>query len=540
MIFKQMKKFSIAAMASIALLGGCNEAEFLRENPKDAIYAENLFVDYTGFRMAVNALLDFPRQERADMIQSAELGTVWKIGVDNGWANTELSWTRGLSRYSVDLNPEMQLINRDTEGRDGLFLILYRAISSANTIISRAENAAVDWQGASPQQAEANKSLIVAHARLIRAWAYRHLALTFGAVPLNTEEINGLTYRNDWQRNSVEEIQAQILEDLTFAEAHLPEHSTDVLVLPRAVAQHYLAELHLWMGNPALAEEAALRVAQNPNYALITERYGVRRQEPGVPFMDQFHQGNVLPSQGNTEAIWVFPNSDVIDYLGARANSMRRSWTPNYSAYAPYTPENGGRGIGRLAITAWAFSIYEPQDDRFSEFAVRKAYTGYDGETIETTMAPEDMAINNNRWASTRKWDWTYTDPDLWNATHSFNDQPYLRLAETYLLLAEAQLALGKTADAATWINRVRQRSNASPIGAGEVTLDFILDERSRELITEEHRRETLVRTGTLVERTRRYNPIASNIQDFHTLLPIPRYVIDANTGRRMDQNPGY
>lgn len=535
-----MKKIFNYILASTLMFGACNEADFLREEPKDAIYADNLYGSYSGFRLAVNALLDFPRQERADMIQSAELSCVWKIGVDNGWANAELSWTRGLSKYTVDLNSEMQLINRDTEGRDGLFLILYRAIASANMLIARAENPDVDWEGLTAEENEANKNLMVAHARLIRAWAYRHLAYTFGAVPLNTMEINGLNYRNDWERNSVATIQAQIIEDLTFAAEHLPETSQDVLVLPRVVAQHYLADIYLWMDQPENAEEAALQVVNNTAYALITERYGVHAQEPGSPFMDQFYQGNILPQEGNTEALWVFPNSDVIDYLGARANSMRRSWVVNYSGYAPYNPENGGRGIGRLAITAWGLSIYEPEDDRFSEHAIRKYYVGYEGDTIYTQSDVAHMTINNNRWASTRKWDWTYTDPALWNATHSFADQVYLRLADTYLLLAEAQFKQGKTGEAANWINKVRTRSNASPITATDVTLDFILDERSRELVTEELRRETLVRTGKLVERTRKYNPLAVNIQDYHVLLPIPQYVIDSNTGRPMEQNPGY
>lgn len=532
--------YRLALVLLSLCLAACNEAEFLKEKPRDAIYAENLFVNYSGFRMAVNALLDFPRQERADMIQSAELACIWKIGVDNGWANTELSWTRGLSRYTVDLNAEMQLINRDTDGRDGLFLILYRAISSANMIVSRAADPSVDWEGSTAEEGELHKNLIVAHARLIRAWAYKHLALTFGAVPLNVEEVNGLNYRNDWDRNSVAEIQSQIIQDLQFAEAYLPEFSTDVLVLPKVIAQHYLAEIFLWMDDPARAEEAALKVVNNTHYQLISERYGVRQNEPGVAFMDQFYNGNILPSQGNTEALWVFPNSEVIDYLGARANSMRRSWIPNYSAYAPYNPENGGRGIGRLAITAWAFSIYEEQDDRFSSYALRKSYTDYNGEKVETQWNEENMTLNNNRWASTRKWDWTYSDPDLWNATHSFADQAYLRLSETYLLLAEAQMKQGKSAEAATWINQVRQRAHATLIGAADVTLDFILDERSRELITEEHRRETLVRVGKLVERTRLHNPLAKDIQDYHVLLPIPQYVIDANTGKAMQQNPGY
>lgn len=57
----------------------------------------------------------------------------------------------------------------------------------------------------------------------------------------------------------------------------------------------------------------------------------------------------------------------------------------------------------------------------------------------------------------------------------------------------------------------------------------------------EEHRRYTLLRTGTWLERTRAHNPIAAaTIADHNVLYPIPQAVIDANIGARMGQNPGY
>lgn len=539
-----MKKIYIAFLSIALAFGSCNEAEFLKEEPQDNFYADNLFTKYEGFRLAVNALLDFPRQERADMIQSAELGVIWKIGTDNGWANTELSWTRGLNRYTTaDLTSTMQFVNGDTEGRDGVFLILYKAISSANTIITRAQNPDVDWQGGSESADEYNKNLMLAHAHLIRAWAYRHLVYTFGPVPITTEEITGLNFRNDWERRPVEEVQALIVSDLEFAAAHLPAYSDDVLVLGNAVAYHYLADMYLWMNDAAKAEAAALMVTNNSRYKLITQRYGASASSPGNPFMDQFKSGNILPSQGNTEALWVFPNSDVLQLIGARPNSMRRTWVINYSSYAPYNPENGGRGIGRAGITAWAFSIYEPQDDRFSEHAVRKFYLSATGVRTNTHMLQSQMTINSTKWASTRKWDWVSADPARWGDTHSFADQTYLRLADTYLLLAEAYYKQGKLALAADFINRVRTRSNATPVPAdgSTITLDYILDERSRELVTEELRRETLIRTGKLVERTRAHNPFTTaNMKDMHILLPIPQKVIDANTGRAMENNPGY
>lgn len=551
-----MKKTSIYIVLLLALLTiyGCNESEFLKEYPKDETYAENLFGNYDGFVMAKNALLNFPRQERREMIQSAELGCIWKIGTDVAWANTELSWTRGLNRYTTqDLTPEMQFLNGDVSdsGKQGVFLILYRCISSANLIIDRADDSSIDWQGSSAEENAAHKNEIIAHARLIRAWAYRHLVLTFGPVPLNIHEIDGMNYRDDWERNPVEEIQKQMEEDLLFAEKYLPDNADDVTRLSRVIAQHYLAELYLWEERDAEAEAKARAVVENPNFSLITQRFGVKKNEPGCPFMDQFYNGNILPSQGNTETLWAFPNSEVDKQLGQYTNVMRRSWVVAYNNLSvPYSPEYGGRGLGRLAITAWVFSIYEPQDDRFSEYAVRKKYVDKNGKTVVCDLTKNKMTANNHKWASTRKWDWTFDDPNRWGESYSYADQAYLRLADTYLLLAEALFKQGKTSEAdgaAYYINQVRSRSNATPVSAGEITLDYILDERARELVTEECRRETLYRTGKLVERTRKYNPVASGerdkgagIQDHHILLPIPQRVIDANTGRKMEQNNGY
>ncbi len=73
------------------------------------------------------------------------------------------------------------------------------------------------------------------------------------------------------------------------------------------------------------------------------------------------------------------------------------------------------------------------------------------------------------------------------------------------------------------------------------MTLDYILDERSRELVTEEQRRYTLVRNSVWLDRTKRYNPLAAPVVAARdSLLPIPQAVIDANLTKTMPQNPGY
>jgi hypothetical protein len=97
----------------------------------------------------------------------------------------------------------------------------------------------------------------------------------------------------------------------------------------------------------------------------------------------------------------------------------------------------------------------------------------------------------------------------------------------------------------------VRAESGDSQLGkvvASQITIDFILDERARELISEENRRMTLVRMNKLKERILRNgdtgpaNKITTGFQDYNGLLPIPLAEIQLNNkdGDNLKQNPGY
>ncbi|RZK28202.1 MAG: RagB/SusD family nutrient uptake outer membrane protein, partial [Hymenobacter sp.] len=120
-------------------------------------------------------------------------------------------------------------------------------------------------------------------------------------------------------------------------------------------------------------------------------------------------------------------------------------------------------------------------------------------------------------------------------------DQYMFRLAETYLLRAEAYVGLGNTTAAAADINRVRARSNANPVTPGNVNIDYILDERLRELGVEEKRAITLMRLGKWVDRVRRLNPVYSaQVKENYNLWPIPFSEIERNRTAVLEQNPGY
>ena len=123
------------------------------------------------------------------------------------------------------------------------------------------------------------------------------------------------------------------------------------------------------------------------------------------------------------------------------------------------------------------------------------------------------------------------------------------RLGEVYLIAAEASLGLNNTADAAGFINVIRRRAAAPGqkanynITPGQVTLDFIMEERERELAGEFNRWYDLVRPGAdyYVNRVKKYNPHALSIAARHFLRPIPQAQIDGVVeGPKYPQNPGY
>ncbi|MGZ3950564.1 MAG: RagB/SusD family nutrient uptake outer membrane protein [Flavisolibacter sp.] len=156
---------------------------------------------------------------------------------------------------------------------------------------------------------------------------------------------------------------------------------------------------------------------------------------------------------------------------------------------------------------------------------------------------------------SVRKFD-DSTRADL----NDYSDRPYIlfRFADVYLVAAEAAFKGGATIqDAANMINVLRTRAAlkarqtpadytaavaAQQITAAQVTLDFILDERSRELFAEDTRWWDLSRTKKLVDRVKLYNAEgAAGVQDFNMLRPIPQSQIDLVTeGPKYPQNPGY
>lgn len=361
-----MRRFSAAALFGLALLASgpvaCNSDDILTERPKDIIAADNLYRNLSGFEAGLNALYANVRRERYGDANGDNniIATVYSIGVDNGFGNYLSPPERAFQEFGVVNNSQTTITNL-------FFSQLYQTVNAANTIIARAENPEVQWSAA-------DKARVVGETRLIRAWAYRHLTYLWGDVPLNLAESSGENIRTDWERTSRDSVRGVIIGDLLFAEANLPAVASVPGRASKAVAQHYLAEMYLARNDAVKAAEKASAVINSGLYRLITARYGVQASQPGVAFMDQFVDGNVNRSQGNTEVLWALQYAQNVP--GGGASIMRRSWVTRYESNRGImiVPEYGGRGIGRLAITSYGLRLYEPQDTRGGQYAIRRFY----------------------------------------------------------------------------------------------------------------------------------------------------------------------
>lgn len=546
-------KITLAIFITAILLTGCDLTTSLNEDPPHLITSDKLYTNYSGFETGINGAYSEIRYEIRDASQPFQ---IFVTATDNMCPNYISGFGTLASKWGA--------VNNSTNSHlRNTFNWLYGLINATNTIIGRAEDENIDWNGGAGSETE-NKNYIIAEARAIRAWAYRHLTYLWGDVPLSLVESSGASIKTDWERTPVRQVRQQIIEDLLFAEQYIPVEPIAGRMSKGAV-QHLLAEMYLVLNNPTQALQWADKVISTPAYKLVTERYGVKSDQPGVPFMDMFYQGNKNREEGNTEALWVWQFGFQLIGGGtnprARALHLQRYMDIKIGGVQPLqiTFERGGRGKAYTAPTKWFMEIYEKQDDRFSNHAVRQwfilkpadqntpakadklpAGMSY-GDTIKLNWTvPLDAATwERNDWPFSRKHEGSI--PDDVASDFNYDDYIAMRLADTYLLKAEAQFKLNDPEGAAETINIIRRRSNASEIDAEEVTLDFILDERSRELFNEEYRRYTLLRTKKWYERTKAHNFFGGEkIVQRDTLFPIPQTVIDANLTSPMPQNPGF
>ncbi|MDQ1296176.1 MAG: hypothetical protein QG611_154, partial [Bacteroidota bacterium] len=497
----------IIVFLTMIFLSGCDDLfDPLKEEAPHLISAETLFKNLDGFEAGLNGLYALVRLERTEL--NNYLGSHWIACTDAMTCNYGSSGTGawGIPYDWGTTNNSVHAQHLRT------FEWLYRTVNAANTIINRAENKDVDWSGGGSTPEE-NKNRVSGEARAIRAWAYRHLTFGWGDVPLSLDESLGSTIKTDWSRTPLAQVRRHIIKDLTFAQEYVPVEPNLRGRLTKGAVQTLLSEMYLTIKKPDSALYWADQVINTPQYKLITARYGTKAGQPGVPFMDMFYDGNINRAEGNTEALWVWQYElNVIGGSGSNLFHIHngRYFSIKIGSVVPLqlTLERAGRGVGRISMTKWALDLYESKDDRGSEHAIRKYFvlkTAEENAPAPADKLPVGYSYGDTIWMNwtndlTRttglRADWPYSrkaeagvnPADLADYQH-YNDALYMRLGATYLLKAESQFKLGRSADAAETINVLRRRAHASEVSAGEIDIDFILDERARELALEEDRR---------------------------------------------------
>jgi hypothetical protein len=535
-IFYSIMITSVAVLA----LAGCSKS-FLNEKVYSS-YAPETLSDSLGFEASITGLYNQVSQFYTYSDQQGWL-CVWQVGTDIAFAVQPQGFEVPYYNYN-------SLISSDGAA-SFTWSWAYRLINNSNIIIKNVENPALVGMG------QANKNAVDAEARFFRAYAYNILATCFGRIPIVTEPLTAP--KTDFVRASLDSVNNLIEQDLLYAGTNLPDiesvkTNAKGKMYGRAnkyMANQLLAEAYLRMGKNNLAEQQAQAVINSGKFKLITSRYGSKAGQPGDPFYDMFVYGNQRRGQGNTEAIWVMEMENPATVSGGITNNpqQRRVWGAAYYQITgmKITDSLGGRGIARLRLNDWVnYGLYENNDMRNSRFNLRRRYTYNDPTKPATYGLPVPYAGPDTLFRiAPHTTKWFQFDPNDEFGFAMIKDIILMRLGETYLLLAEAQFKQGKLPEAAASINVIRARANATPITSAQVNLDFILDERARELLGEENRRMTLMRTGTLVTRAIAHNsntpanPL-NGLTNKNLLLPIPLTEINLNKDAVLEQNPGY
>lgn len=533
----------ILSVLALTIFISCDEEDLLNESPLSSLNDDAVLSTKAGFDAYLIGLTYNAREEQA---QGDNLYFITNFpGTDVGEdAGAEYFTYRNWISYLTPVTPEVE---------DNWNWAYTKMIAQANTIITYASKPELQdlWQD------EAEKNAVIAEAKFYRAYTYNFLANLYGGVPI-VESIES-SPKFDYVRSSREEVYEFAKNDLIFASQWLPETvgaSSEGRIV-KAAADHLLTEVYLGLNQYQNAIDSATDVIDSGLYELMTERFGVSAGDPGDVYSDLFTTGNFNRSSGNKESIYVWQFESFTEGGGGSSEGNRtvRNMGPFLNKFKDpdgitnIPTDETNRGVGRVRGTN--YSLYDiwkedTNDIRNSEYNFRREFfynnpeSAYFGEPVlPITVAEDSLRI---LYPYPRKIEGTPWEGRN-NNGRTEEDVYVYRLAETYLLRSEAYFLNGENQQAADDINMIRQRAGASLISAGDVSLDYILDERARELMYEERRRKTLIRMGVLVERVRKYGLVEewrNTIQDYHGLWPIPQSAIDANFGAELTQNPGY
>lgn len=373
------------------------------------------------------------------------------------------------------------------------------------------------------QTSISDKGLYISELRFLRSLAYYYMIDCFGKGVLITTENYGTA--GAFPEASRVELFNYVESELLAIESSLPQ-TNEYGRANKSAARMLLAKLYLnaevYTGNVRYSDALTYvnKVITEGGYTLAPN------------FIQNFSGDN------NTSPEIIFPL--IADALASQSygnttylvNGSLNSETMTLSTFGA----TDGWG-GHRATKAW-YSLY---GDLASSTDARAQLFWTAGHSYEMT--------NYKTWTDgfpcTKFRNTNFSGPTT-PTSFSSTDFPLFRLADAYLMYAECVVrggSGGTTSQALAYVNQVRNRSGAPSITAGELTLDFLIDERGRELNFEGHRRSDLIRFGKFTGGSYLWpwkgNVLnGTSIPDTYKLFPIPLTALDANPN--LTQNPGY
>ena len=541
-----------------AFLGSCSD--FLEEENPSGVNSQTFYATESGIEAGVKSCYTFMRQY---------------YGKEEGYHISELGtdiFTAGDGCTAQDMAEYNMTFQGTTNTIEDLWKNLYLALNTCNEVIDKLPTSALD---------ETTKNIRLGEARFLRAFYLWHIVENWGGVVLKTTPTT--SPQTDMQRSSVEDFYKVMKEDLLFARENLPETTKDYGRVTKGAANAFSARIFLYNKEYDEALKYANAVINSGQYALAETFQQLVDMATCNSVKENIFVCNYASQDNNdyNNSITQGPNGENMTKRNG-GNNAHMFFNMTYDKLAD---RNGqipvkrcveyGRPFYRFMPTRYYLDLFnETIDSRYDACFRQKWYcnqktnlcnvgdlailfTKHEVEAeVEATSSyiildrsyvyNADGTVKNGRFNTTFM---KFDDPTRGaaNDQHSNRDCVILRLAEMYLIAAEAQLNLNNKSEAAKMLNVVRRRAafpgkeSAMEITANDVTIDFILDERARELGGEMQRWYDLKRTGKLLERVKKCNPDVTEIQSYHTLRPIPQTTLDAVTNKdEFKQNEGY
>lgn len=540
----RLRFFSPVLLVLVALglivLPGCTDVGV---NPKSSATANNVFSEdgtYESYIAKVYGGLNVTGQEGP--AGNGDIGAIDDEGFSQYmrlyWKMQELSTDEAVIAWND--NGIRRLNNHNWTASNqfsvGMYSRVFFQVSHANEFLRQSSPDRLDERGVGPERKQEIQQYR-AEARFLRALSYWHGIDLFGDIPLVTE---------DFPRGSDAPEQSTREEIFDFVEGELLaiiDDENDEVLPPAGQAEYGRADkAAAWMLLAKLYQNAPVYIDENRSSDVVeyTERVLDANYQLEDDYQDLFLADNhtadgiifAIPQDGeNTRH---FGGTTFLTHASVGGDMQAGSFGLDF-------------GWAGLRTTSAVADRYESGDERDNYF-VRESggqEKEIDDELPNGETTDDPIGAFSQGYAAPKFQNVTSDGQPGSNEEFPDTDYPMFRLADAYLMYAEATLrgGGGDESRAVSLLNDLRERAGMGrDLSQSDLTLDFILEERSRELFWEAQRRTDLIRFNEFTENG--VWPWKGGVQsgtttdpDFN-LYPIPASELRANPN--LEQNPGY